>query len=283
MNTITGRGGLPMVQIQTPWSAAEIYLQGACVTHFQLHGESPLLFLSEQSRFEKGAAIRGGIPIIFPWFGKPPGRATQHGFARLRAWELVELNRAGDGSVTVHLTLPTTAELLSIPLDYYVTVGKTLTVELVTRNYSNDVFAFDNCLHTYFAVGDISRINVTGLRGEEYLDAAEKFQRKQEQTEAIRFDREVDRLYVNTTRPVEIHDPVWQRLIRIEKAGSASTVVWNPWIAKAQAMADFGDEEYQRMVCVESGNAAQNGIQLAVGQEARLKATYSQMKLTPQG
>ncbi|MCO5050822.1 MAG: D-hexose-6-phosphate mutarotase [Verrucomicrobiae bacterium] len=283
MNTITGRGGLPMVQIQTPWSTAEIYLQGACVTHFQLHGESPLLFLSEQSRFEKGAAIRGGIPIIFPWFGKPPGRATQHGFARLRAWELVELNRAGDGSVTVHLTLPTTAELLSIPLDYYVTVGKTLTVELVTRNYSNDVFAFDNCLHTYFAVGDISRINVTGLRGEEYLDAAEKFQRKQEQAEAIRFDREVDRLYVNTTRPVEIHDPVWQRLIRIEKAGSASTVVWNPWIAKAQAMADFGDEEYQRMVCVESGNAAQNGIQLAVGQEARLKATYSQMKLTPQG
>lgn len=283
MNTITGRGGLPMVQIQTPWSAAEIYLQGACVTHFQLHGESPLLFLSEQSRFEKGAAIRGGIPIIFPWFGKPPGRATQHGFARLRAWELVELNRAGDGSVTVHLTLPTTAELLSIPLDYYVTVGKTLTVELVTRNYSNDVFAFDNCLHTYFAVGDISRINITGLRGEEYLDAAEKFQRKQEQAEAIRFDREVDRLYVNTTRPVEIHDPVWQRLIRIEKAGSASTVVWNPWIVKAQAMADFGDEEYQRMVCVESGNAAQNGIQLAVGQEARLKATYSQMKLTPQG
>ncbi len=283
MNMITGRGGLPMVQIQTPWSAAEIYLQGACVTHFQLHGESPLLFLSEQSRFEKGAAIRGGIPIIFPWFGKPPGRAAQHGFARLRAWELVELNRAGDGSVTAHLTLPATAELLSIPLDYYVTVGKTLIVELVTRNYSSDVFAFDNCLHTYFAVGDISRTSVTGLRGEEYLDAAEKFQRKQEQAEALRFDREVDRLYVNTTRPVEIHDSVWQRLIHIEKEGSASTVVWNPWITKAQAMADFGDEEYQRMVCVESGNAAQNRIQLAVGQEARLKATYSQTRLTSHG
>src|SRR6478736_8745915 len=118
MAIINGRGGLPMVQIQTPWSAAEIYLQGACVTHFQLHGDSPLLFLSEKSRFEPGAPIRGGIPIIFPWFGKPEGRTSQHGFARLRPWELVEVKKQTAGSIIVHLTLPVSTELLAIPLDY---------------------------------------------------------------------------------------------------------------------------------------------------------------------
>lgn len=278
MTTINGRGGLPMVQIQTSWSTAEIYLQGACVTHFQVHGEAPLLFLSEHSRFEPGAAIRGGIPIIFPWFGRPPGRATQHGFARLRAWELVGLHRTGDGSATAHLSLPTTAELLSIPLDYYVTIGKTLTVELVVRNYSSAPFAFENCLHTYLAVGDIERICVTGLQGTEYLDATAKFLRKQEAAESIRFDREVDRIYLNSRNAVEVHDPVLQRTVQVTTENSATTVIWNPWMTKARDMVDFGDEEYRRMVCVESGNVAENGIQLAVGEEARLKATYRQTK-----
>ena len=90
MKTITGRGGLPLVRIETPWSAAEIYLHGASVTHFQLHGEPPLLFLSEKSRFEKDAPIRGGIPIIFPWFGPHPSdpKKGQHGFARSTDWKV---------------------------------------------------------------------------------------------------------------------------------------------------------------------------------------------------
>jgi len=275
MNVINGRGGLPMVQIQTPWSAAEIYLHGASVTHFQLHGESPLLFLSDQSRFEKNAPIRGGIPIIFPWFGKPEGRTTQHGFARVRAWEMVEAKKQADGSVAVHLSLPASAELLSIPLDYYVTIGKSLTAELVVTNYSDREFSFENCLHTYFTVGDINQVSVIGLQGVEYLDSLEGRMRKQEMNDAIRFTSEVDRVYVNAPHAVEIHDRALRRIIRVEKEGSASTVVWNPWITKAKAMADFGDNEYQRMICVESGNVAVNAISLAIGQEARLKVNLS--------
>lgn len=272
---INGRGGLPMVRIETPWSAAEIYLLGASVTHFQKHGEPPLLFLSEKSRFEKDAPIRGGIPIIFPWFGKPEGRPSQHGFARVRPWELVEVAKQTDGSVIAHLSLPVSAELLAIPLDYYVTVGKTLTAELVVRNFSDHEFVFENCLHTYFTVGDINQVSVVGLQGVDYLDSLEGRVRKQEMSDAIRFTGEVDRLYINTAHAVQIRDASLNRTILVEKEGSASTVVWNPWIAKAKAMADFGDTEYQRMVCVESGNAAVNEITLAVGQEARLKVNLS--------
>lgn len=264
-----------MVQVQTPWSAAEIYLHGASVTHFQLHGAPPLLFLSEQSRFEQDAPIRGGIPIIFPWFGKPDDRASQHGFARIRSWELVEVKKMADGSVVVHLSLPASAALLSLPLDYYVTVGQTLAVELVATNYSDREFSFESCLHTYFTVGDINQVHVVGLQGVEYLDALEGRTRKQEMGDAIRFTGEVDRIYINSPQTVEICDAALRRTIRVEKEGSASTVVWNPWIAKAKAMADFGDNEYPRMVCVESGNLAGNKITLAVGQEARLKVTLT--------
>jgi len=275
MEIINGRGGLPMVRIETPWSAAEIYLQGASVTHFQRHGEPPLLFLSEKSRFEKAAPIRGGIPIIFPWFGKPEGRATQHGFARERMWELVDVKKQPDGSAIAQLSLPVCVELLSVPLDYYVTVGKTLTAELVVTNFSENEFTFENCLHTYFTVGDIHQVSVVGLQGVEYLDSLEGRARKQEMSDAIRFTGEVDRLYLHTPQAVEIRDASLQRTIRVEKSGSATTVVWNPWMAKAKAMADFGDDEYRRMVCVESGNAASNAQLLAVGQESRLQVNLS--------
>src|SRR6266496_3523852 len=83
---LEGRGDLPMLEISTRWSTAEIYLHGAHVTHFKRHDDAPLLFLSQCSRFEQDAPIRGGIPIIFPWFGKPAGQAVQHGFARARDW-----------------------------------------------------------------------------------------------------------------------------------------------------------------------------------------------------
>lgn len=275
MNLITGRGGLPLVRLETAWSAAEIYLQGATVTHFQRHSEPPLLFLSDASRFEAGVPIRGGIPIIFPWFGKPEGRAAQHGFARNRAWDFVTAQRQSDGRCRAEFRLPTATELPGVNVEYHVTVGPELTAELIITNLSPHLLTFENCLHTYFTVGDINGVSVAGLHGVEYLDALDGRARKTELTDAIQFGGEVDRLFVNTPQAVEIRDAALSRTIHVAKEGSLSTVVWNPWIAKAQAMADFGDDEYQRMVCVESGNCAENAIQLDVGQESRLKIILS--------
>jgi D-hexose-6-phosphate mutarotase len=85
----------------------------------------------------------------------------------------------------------------------------------------------------------------------------------------------VDRLYLNATGTVEILDPRLGRKIRVEKQGSASTVVWNPWIAKSRQMPDFGDEEYERMICVESGNVASNSISLPPGGSSTLTVKLS--------
>ena len=276
---LEGHGDLPKLEIVTPWSAAEIYLHGAHVTHFQKRGEPPLLFMSQCSRFQLDAPIRGGIPVIFPWFGKPADKPGQHGFARVRNWQLKELVSPADGSVTVRLRLPYCAELPACAVEYSITVSQALDAELIVTNKSENELVFEDCLHTYFAVGEIGAVKITGLHGTGYLDQLENFARKTEKSEALTISSEVDRIYLDAPQTVEIHDTSLSRTIRVEKAGSASTVVWNPWMAKAKALQDFGDEEYKQMVCVESGNVAENKIKLPPGETARLKVQLSSVAL----
>lgn len=275
---LDGRGELPMLEISTPWSTAEIYLSGAHVTQFRKKDEAPLLFLSQCSRFAEGHAIRGGIPVIFPWFGPREGLA-QHGFARNKTWDLKEFAPSPDGSVSVRFRLPDCPEAAAFPpftTDYVVTVNQALTLQLIVTNESKDAeFTFEDCLHTYFEVADVTAISVHGLKGVSYLDKAASFLEKTETSDALRIASEVDRTYQHTTGTVEVLDPRIGRRIRIEKEGSSSTVVWNPWIAKSRQMPDFGDEEYERMICVESGNVGSDSISLPPGGSSRLTVKLS--------
>jgi glucose-6-phosphate 1-epimerase len=275
---LDGRGELPMLEISTGWSAAEIYLNGAHVTHFARKGEPPLLFLSQCSRFEKGQPIRGGVPVIFPWFGPREGM-SQHGFARVKSWEVKELETGADGSVSVRFSLPDCPEASGFPpfnAQYIVTVAESLSLELLIENRSSDQsFHFEDCLHTYFEVGDIDAVSVVGLKGRYYLDKVAGFARKSEEYPEIKVKSEVDRVYLDATEKVEILDRVIGRRIRIEKENSRSTVVWNPWIDKAQQMPDFGNDEYKRMVCVESGNVGKERVELPPGGVSRLTVRLS--------
>ncbi|MES2921156.1 MAG: D-hexose-6-phosphate mutarotase [Verrucomicrobiota bacterium] len=266
----SGNGGLSKVVIETPWSSAEIYLHGAHVTHFQKKGEAPLLFLSKASEFLSDKPIRGGVPVIFPWFG-PREDLPAHGFARTVAWNLRETQLSENGVVRLLFALPPT-EFFEV--EYVVTVADTLTLELIVRNDSALDSVFETCLHTYFQISAIDAISITGLKNMAYLDKV-KDVKALETAAAIQIDREVDRVYFNTTAAIEILDPGFKRTIRVEKSGSNSTVVWNPWIEKSQRMADFGDDEYLQMVCVESGNVAKNHITLPPGEIAVLKVVLS--------
>jgi D-hexose-6-phosphate mutarotase len=277
-----GNGELARLEINTAWGNAELYLHGAHLTHFQKKGESPLLFMSQLSRFNEGTPIRGGIPIIFPWFGPREGESA-HGFARIQTWELREVSQLSTGEVSLRLSLPGSPSAALFPeftADYRVTVGKTLSVNLTIANNSQDQdFTFENCLHTYFHVGDIGAISITGLKGTDYLDKTDNFARKTEYAEHIKISRETDRIYLNTTAPVEIHDSKLGRRIRIEKSGSLSTLVWNPWVDKSQEMPDFGGDEFQSMVCVESGNVADNRLTLPAGKSSTLQVEFSALPL----
>jgi glucose-6-phosphate 1-epimerase len=274
-----GNGNLPKLDITTDWSTAEIYLQGAHVTAFQKKGEAPVLFLSQSSRYEAGQPIRGGVPIIFPWFGSKEGKPA-HGFARNTSWELHETNATPDGGATLRFHMPETAAASEWPVfsaNYIVTVTDRLRLDLIVTNLSNKDLVYENCLHTYLLVGDISKVSVRGFKGLEYLDKTDNSARKREPENSLRITSEVDRIFLNTQETIEIFDSAMARTILVEKKGSVSTVVWNPWIDKAKAMADFGDDEYKQMVCVESGNVADNQITLKPGRSQTLTAVLTSL------
>ena len=277
-----GNGELPKLDINTRWSRAELYLHGAQITHFQINDQPPVLFLSRLSRFKEGAPIRGGIPVIFPWFGPREGEAA-HGFARIQLWELREISQLSDGGLMLRLSLPDSPAAALFPkftAEYRVTLARTLSVELIVTNDTEDRdFTFENCLHAYFQVGDITAVSVTGLKGADYMDRVGGVSRKTERAEHVKISGEIDSVYLNAPQAVEIHDSKLQRRIRIEKSGSLSTVVWNPWVDRSQQIPDFGNEEYREMICVEAGNVGENKITLPAGKSAGLKILVSTLPL----
>ena len=277
-----GSGGLPRLTIDSRAAIAEIYLHGAHVTRWQpRHAAHPVLWMSGRSLFEPGKPIRGGVPICFPWFGPNrdhPG-APAHGFARLADWTLDAVSESADGSVLAALTL--TGEHLSpfwpfrFQATMRVSVGATLSMELKVENQDQVAFTFEEALHTYLTVGDVSRIEISGLQDTTYRDKVGGMAERRQGAEPIRFTGETDRVYLATAAACTIDDPQLQRRIVVEKQGSLSTVVWNPWVAKAQAMPDFGDDEWPGMVCVETANVGAAPVQLAPGGRHRMVATIS--------
>ncbi len=267
---VEGNGGLPKLLIETPFSTAEIYLHGAHVTAFRKTGEEPLLFMSHASAFSIDTAIRGGVPVIFPWFGPREGLPA-HGLARSAQWDLMETRLLDDGSVQVKLGMPA---LEFYQVAYCVTFSETLTLELTVENRDKKEISFESCLHTYFQVGCIDTVFITGLDDTCYFDKVRETHAL-ESASAIRIMEEMDRVYFDTAATVVVQDPSLRRNIRISKSGSNSTVVWNPWSEKSKRLTDLGDEDYQRMICVESGNIGKNQVTLPPDGRTTLKVVVS--------
>jgi glucose-6-phosphate 1-epimerase len=267
-----GPGGLTRAMIATDAAAAEIYLQGAHVAQWQpRNAEQQILFLSPKSQFMPGKAIRGGVPLVFPWFAERKGGLPggMHGFARTLPWDVVAAEQRPEGIALSFKLLPnqTTRDLGfdHFVLMYEVVIGETLSLALEVENLGDTPLTFEEALHAYYSVNDVRRIEVSGVGDTDYLDRAHQAVRKRQPEGAIRFTGETDQLHLNSQSTVTISDPGWRRRIIIEKRGSNSTVVWNPWEAKASALADLGAEAWPHFVCVEPANAAENAMTLAPG------------------
>jgi glucose-6-phosphate 1-epimerase len=268
---VSGQGGLAVVRVTAPSATAEIYLHGAQVTSWRPSGADEVLFVSEQSRWEEGKAIRGGIPICFPWFrGKADdAKAPAHGVVRTKAWELTAIGQDGD-AVTV--TLATESDDASqrwwpfeFRAEYRVTVGAELKLELAVTNTGSAAIRFEEALHTYHRVGDAEKVRVTGLDGTAFLDNMDGNREKMQHGD-VAFTAQTDNAYMNTTTALEVIDPVLERRIRTEKKNSLTTVVWNPWREGAKALADLGDDEWRQMACVEASNILAHAVKLGQGE-----------------
>ncbi|CAK0757099.1 hypothetical protein CVIRNUC_002512 [Coccomyxa viridis] len=234
-----------------------------------------MLFLSNKAVFKPPKAIRGGIPICFPQFGGF-GPLSQHGFCRNSDFELVD-----GGSTSVTLSMRTTEEQLKLfphrfELRVTISIGdEELEQTLEARNSGDEPFELTAALHTYIAVSSIEKAHVVGLKGVEYMDSLQDKKRLTEQGDSITFSEELDRIYLSTPDTLEVVDEGKKRAIQIEKEGFPDAVVWNPWIKKAAGMADFGDDEYKEMVCLEPAVAGSGPVALQPGKTWRAKQTLS--------
>jgi glucose-6-phosphate 1-epimerase len=277
----TGMDDQPIAKIRNDNATAEISLYGGHVLSYKPHSETEdVIFVSDLATCANGKAIRGGIPICWPWFGADPdglGRPN-HGFVRNRLWQAIATEAIDSGTTKLTLGLSDTDDTRAIwphrfDLAIAITVGDALTVELITRNTGNTPFHLTQALHTYFIVGDINRVRVRGLEGKYYLDKVDGDARKF-QSEAIAIAGEVDRIYLDVPAVLTIDDPALDRRIHTTSSGNTTAVVWNPWIDKAAAMGDLGNAEYKTMICVETTNAASDVIEVAPGETFCLSASY---------
>jgi glucose-6-phosphate 1-epimerase len=266
-----GNQGLPRVSVQTPAASAEIYLHGAQLTSWRPAGAEEVIFLSQNSQWEAGRAIRGGIPVCFPWFRNKADdpKAPAHGFVRTKAWQLDSVAKQGDVVLVSLSTVSEEATRAWWPHDFhlahYLTIGEELVQELVVSNTGNTSLRFEEALHTYYRVGGAGAVRVQGLDGVAYLDNTDS-NRKKEQEGDVVFTRQTDSAYIDTTHAVEIYDPLLRRRIRLTKQNSRTTVVWNPWSTGAQTLKDLGGEEWRAMACVEASNIRDFAVDLLPGQ-----------------
>jgi glucose-6-phosphate 1-epimerase len=272
----SGNGGLPRVSIATPVATAEIYLHGAQVTSWRPAGHEDVIFLSRQSQFEAGRAIRGGIPVCFPWFRNKVDdpKAPSHGVVRTKAWELDSVELHGNGVLVSLSTVSDEGTRAWWPHDFHLvhraTIGTQLTQELIMTNTDPGPVRFEEALHTYYHVGAAESVHIRGLDGVAYLDNTDGNREKRQEGDIV-FTAQTDRAYLDTTHAIEIFDPVLRRRIRLEKQDSRTTVVWNPWSTGAQSLSDLGDDEWQTMACVEASNMRAYPVDLAPGQQHTMK------------
>jgi len=274
---VEGNGGLSKVRITCPEAVGEMYLHGAHVTSWKPVGGEEVLFLSSQSRWAQGHAIRGGVPVCFPWFGGKADDPTApaHGFVRTRAWQLESIAQVG-GAVTVSMFTESDEGTkrwwpAEFRLVHRATFGSELSLELVVTNTGGTSLRFEEALHAYHRVGNIEKTRVRGLDTVHYFDKTDSNRKKMQHGEIV-IVSETDRVYLDTRDPIELEDPVLRRRTRVTKENSRTTVVWNPWVQKAHSLSDFADDEWMQMICIESSNVSDFAVDLAPGQQHKMKA-----------
>lgn len=276
--------GLIYLAITTPAAKAMVYMQGAHLASWQPTGEAPVLFLSRKSDLVPSKPIRGGVPIAFPWFAArhdgSPG--PSHGFARIQPWTLAFAALAG-GDLHLTFTLAPTQMSRNLGFDrfrlaYQVTIGHTLTMQLTVVNDADGPLVFEEALHTYFEVADVHETTISGLEEVTYLDKTDELKSKMQHGPVI-LTGPTDRMYENTSSACVLHDTAGNRRITVDKSGSNTTVVWNPWHEGASRLTDMEASEWHEFLCCETVNAATNSVTLAPGASHSMQAHVSIEKM----
>ena len=266
--TRTTNGSASILNFKTPKLEASLSLYGGHFLTWKPTNQDDVFYLSPTAIYKEGKAIRGGIPICWPWFG--PVDQPQHGYARISNWKEEKAEVLPDGSVHVSLSLEIPKPEMKAVVDFKLD-DTTFEQSLKTINGSQP-YDLTGALHAYFAIDDIEKIHITGLEDVKFIEKSSKPEKHSESP--LRIFGEIDRVYCPTTGPIELHDESKKRTIKIERSGSKSAVVWNIW-ENAKNFGDMPANDYRKYVCIEAANAADDQVHLEPNQEhvLLLKAT----------
>lgn len=278
---IEGKGGLPFIQINNTKATALISIYAGQVLSFKPVDEpEDMMFISNNAYFETGKAIKGGIPICWPWFGSAPVKPENpdHGFVRNSFWTVSSVVCMDNGETKVSLVFVDTEETRMMwPYRFHLSldiiIGDSLTLCLVTRNKGEQAFLITEALHSYFNVGDAAKIEVLGLEKTEYLDKMENFV-KVCQVGAVMLEQATDHIHIDVGHDLTIRDPVLDRKINITSSGNKNVVVWNPWAKGSEEIRDLESEDYKSFICVEIANAASSKIEIHPATEYKMITNY---------
>ncbi|QUY50929.1 D-hexose-6-phosphate mutarotase [Serratia plymuthica] len=260
---------LPVVVVSHPKVRAAVALQGAHLLAWQPTGDKPVIWLSNNTPFKKGSAIRGGVPICWPWFG--PVAQPSHGFARNQSWNLTAHDE-DDSGVILTFTLKDNEQTRKLwPHAFTLIARFKLGEECEIELESHGDYQATAALHTYFQVGDIEQVKVAGL-GEPYLDKVAGGAEAR-QTGDVAFIGQTDRVYTKPDAFSLIKDPALQRTIEVHHHHMSDVIAWNPGVELSCSMADMANDGYKTMVCVETGRVSKPLV-AAGEQPARLAVTF---------
>jgi len=285
--------GHSALQLRTRHGTAVIALHGAHVLSWVPAGGREVFWLSPASLPEP-AAIRGGVPVCWPWFAKQgqSADAAQHGPVRKLPWQLTGMSHGSDEEITISMepaaqanAAPHEAWAAGVPaglrLRVRISLGSTLQQSLHTDNLGTETFLLSQALHSYYAVSHAQQVSIEGLQGLAYTDRLRALaQAVQDQPFALGLacDRTYAHLPVTPApefRRYTLVDTTWQRRIDIDVTGSRSVVVWNPGSETARQMVDVPDDDWSCFFCIEAANAGPDVIRLAPGGSHQLTQTLS--------
>ena len=274
--------GLPVLVVENAQCRAVIAMQGAHILEFNRKSPScdeatPLLWLSPNVIFKPGKAIRGGVPICFPWFGPHSHNtaAPQHGFARIRDWQLTAVSETGDAT-QLTFSLGNDAQTLALyphefTAELHFTLGKSLTIALSVINHSDNTMPLGWAFHSYFPVSDTAVTTVPELVGCEYLDQTDSHRRKQLARE-LDFSQHTDAVFMASPDTLTLVRPNGN--LDISTQNAPTTIVWNP-NDLANTVADLGVGTQEQFVCVERGMAFDDCVELAAGESTSARMRIS--------
>lgn len=258
------------VRIENNEATCELTLFGAHILSFTPLNSKDLLWMSPGAVFIKELPIRGGIPLCFPWFGPHNTDKTKkaHGFARNIEWTLKEVNESDNLTIVTLVLQSSESTKTNWPFDftaeYKIEISSTLKASFKVTNTGSDSLRYSLGLHTYFNVGDIDQILITGFKDKCYYQAFDPNLIKQTEADLV-IKEEENRRYLNCCKGAIIKDKVLGRSIIADKEGSRVTVVWNPHAKDCKNFKDIPDDGYKNFICIEATNTYDNIIELHNG------------------